>query len=115
MHRLTFEELLLLQDLPSRPRRNRRSENFRAAIRESIVTPANFILPIFVHEESDKNQPIPSMPGIFRLAYGKNVIDHVAEARSFGVNQVVIFPKVCTGMQHHASASVFQTCMRAAC
>jgi hypothetical protein len=30
----------------------------------------------------------------FRLAYGKNVVDHVAEARSLGVNQVVIFPKV---------------------
>ncbi|KAG2501031.1 hypothetical protein HYH03_000850 [Edaphochlamys debaryana] len=81
------------QDLPSRPRRNRRSETFRSAIRECIVSPANFILPIFVHEESSNNVPIPSMPGIFRLAYGKNVIDYVAEARSYGVNQVVIFPK----------------------
>lgn len=35
------------------------------------------------------------MPGIFRLAYGKNVIDYVSEARSYGVNQVVVFPKVC--------------------
>ncbi len=82
------------QNLPSRPRRNRRSETFRSAMRESFLSPANFILPIFVHEESDKNQPIPSMPGYFRLAYGKNVIDNVAEARSYGINQVVIFPKV---------------------
>ncbi|MEW5310665.1 MAG: hypothetical protein WDW38_002441 [Sanguina aurantia] len=81
------------QDLPSRPRRNRRSENFRSAVRESIVSPANFILPIFVHEDSDKNVPISSMPGQFRLAFGKNVLDAVAEARSYGVNQVVIFPK----------------------
>jgi len=66
----------------------------RSAVRESILSPSNFILPIFVHEESDKNQPIPSMPGYFRLAYGKNVIDFVAEARSYGINQVVIFPKV---------------------
>lgn len=63
-------------------------------MRENSVSPANFILPIFVHEEGNTNQPIASMPGIFRLAYGKNVIDHVAEARSVGVNQVVIFPKV---------------------
>lgn len=82
------------QDLPSRPRRNRRSESFRSAIRECIVTPSNFILPIFVHEEGSNNVPIPSMPGIFRLAYGKNVLDYVAEARSYGVNQVVVFPKV---------------------
>lgn len=55
---------------------------------------SQFILPIFVHEEGSTNQPIASMPGIFRLAYGKNVVDHVAEARSVGINQVVIFPKV---------------------
>ncbi len=83
-----------LQNLPARPRRNRRSETFRSAMRESFLSPANFILPIFVHEESDKNQPIASMPDYYRLAYGKNVIDNVAEARSYGINQVVIFPKV---------------------
>lgn len=82
-----------MQDLPSRPRRNRRSETFRSGIRENWLSPSHFILPIFVHE-SDKNEPIQSMPGINRLAYGKNVLDHVAEARSLGVNQVVIFPKV---------------------
>lgn len=81
------------QDLPSRPRRNRRSETFRSAIRESFISPANIILPIFVHEESDKNVPIASMPDVYRLSYGKNVINAVAEARSYGVNQVVIFPK----------------------
>jgi porphobilinogen synthase len=63
-------------------------------MRESWLHPSNFIMPIFVHEEGSTNQPIPSMPGINRLAYGKNVIDYVSEARSYGVNQVVIFPKV---------------------
>jgi hypothetical protein len=51
------------------------------------------ILPIFVHEDTDKNVPIPSMPGVERLAYGKNVLDAVREAKSYGVKQVVIFPK----------------------
>lgn len=55
--------------------------------------PANFIMPIFVHEDSSSNVPIASMPGIERLSFGKNVLDHVAEARSVGINQVVIFPK----------------------
>lgn len=55
------------QDLPSRPRRNRRSATFRQGIRENWLSPAHFILPIFVHE-GDKNQPIPSMPGINRCA-----------------------------------------------
>lgn len=55
--------------------------------------PEHFILPIFVHDESEKNVPIASMPGYERLYYGKGVTDFVAEARSVGVNQVVIFPK----------------------
>jgi delta-aminolevulinic acid dehydratase/porphobilinogen synthase len=63
-------------------------------MRENFVSPSNFILPIFVHEEGDKNVPIASMPGVYRLAYGNNVISAVAEARAYGVNQVVIFPKV---------------------
>lgn len=52
----------------------------------------NFILPLFVHD-GDENQPIPSMPGVSRLSFKNGVNDFVAEARSYGVNQVVIFPK----------------------
>jgi hypothetical protein len=93
----------LSQNLPSRPRRNRRSETFRSAMRESYLSPANFILPIFVHEESSQNQPISSMPDYYRLAYGKNVLENVAEARSYGINQVVIFPKVSMGIANAIS------------
>ena len=77
-------------------------------MRESFVSPANFILPLFIHEEGDKNVPIASMPGYFRLAYGKNVIDAVAEARSLGINQVVIFPKVsnCHACRRHVTDHV---------
>lgn len=96
-HCISWQQISLLhpppQDLPSRPRRNRRSETFRTSIRENFLSPAHFILPIFVHEGA-ANEPIASMPGINRLAYGRSVLDHVAEARSLGVNQVVIFPKV---------------------
>ena len=34
------------------------------------------------------------MPGVNRLGWRHGLIDSVREARSFGVNQVVIFPKV---------------------
>lgn len=39
-----------LQVMPARPRRNRRSPHLRAAFQETLVSPANFILPLFVHE-----------------------------------------------------------------
>jgi Delta-aminolevulinic acid dehydratase len=35
----------------ARPRRNRKSEAMRSMVRETIVTPANFIYPLFIHEE----------------------------------------------------------------
>ncbi len=43
------------QDLSYRPRRNRRSSTVREAFRETILTPANFIYPIFVHDDSDED------------------------------------------------------------
>jgi porphobilinogen synthase len=55
-----------VQDLASRPRRNRRSDTVRKAVRETWLGPEHFILPIFVHEDSDKNVPILSMPGVDR-------------------------------------------------
>jgi hypothetical protein len=81
------------QDLPSRPRRNRRSTAFRQAISETHISPANLILPVFVHD-GEQNIPIASMPGVDRLGWRHGLIENVAEARSLGVNQVVIFPKV---------------------
>ncbi len=81
------------QDLPSRPRRNRRSDTVRKAFSETFLSPSNFIMPVFVHD-GEKNIPIDSMPGVYRLGWQHGLIDAVAEARSYGVNQVVIFPKV---------------------
>ena len=81
------------QDLPSRPRRNRRSPSVRKAFQETILTPDNFIYPIFVHDEGDENIPIGSMPGQDRLSFKSGMIKKVAEARAAGVNQVVVFPK----------------------
>ena len=82
-----------MQDQPSRPRRNRRSQTVRSAVQENSLSPSNFILPLFVHEGA-QNQPIPSMPGVERLSFENGLTDFVAEARSYGVNQVVVFPKV---------------------
>ena len=82
-----------LQDLPSRPRRNRRSPTIRHASSETHLSPSNLILPVFVHD-GEKNSPIASMPGVDRLGWRHGLIDAVQEARSHGVNQVVIFPKV---------------------
>uniref|UniRef100_A0A7S2XYQ0 Delta-aminolevulinic acid dehydratase n=1 Tax=Fibrocapsa japonica TaxID=94617 RepID=A0A7S2XYQ0_9STRA len=75
-----------------RPRRNRKSEAMRSMVRETIVTPSNFIYPLFIHEE-DFNQEIASMPGCERHSL-PSMIKEAEAAWKFGVRSFVLFPKV---------------------
>ena len=99
----TTEFTLGQQDLASRPRRNRRSPTIRGAISETHISPANLILPVFIHD-GEQNLPIASMPGVDRLGWRHGLLDSVAEARSVGVNSVVLFPKVRPGARALAIA-----------
>lgn len=76
----------------ARPRRNRKSAGVRAMVRENIVTPANFIYPLFIHSE-DKNVEISSMPGCFRHT-AESMLNEIGEALELGVKAFVLFPKV---------------------
>ena len=51
-----------------RPRRTRRTTALRSMVRETLVTPADLIQPLFVFEGSGPDEAIPSMPGQFRLS-----------------------------------------------
>lgn len=65
----------------------------RAACQETILTPANFILPLFIHE-GEEDTPIGAMPGCSRLGWRHGLVEEVYKARDVGVNSVVLFPKV---------------------
>jgi porphobilinogen synthase len=64
----------------------------RGMVRENIVTPSNFIYPLFIHDE-DFNQPIPSMPGCERHSLD-SMLREVGESYELGVKTFVLFPKV---------------------
>lgn len=64
----------------------------RGMVRENIVTPSNFIYPLFIHEE-DYNQAIESMPGCERHSL-QSMLREVGEAYDVGVKTFVLFPKV---------------------
>eukprot|EP00339_Tiarina_fusa_P017856 CAMPEP_0117034716 /NCGR_PEP_ID=MMETSP0472-20121206/24698_1 /TAXON_ID=693140 ORGANISM="Tiarina fusus, Strain LIS" /NCGR_SAMPLE_ID=MMETSP0472 /ASSEMBLY_ACC=CAM_ASM_000603 /LENGTH=398 /DNA_ID=CAMNT_0004743967 /DNA_START=13 /DNA_END=1209 /DNA_ORIENTATION=- len=76
----------------ARPRRNRKSATMRGMVRENIVTPSNFIYPLFIHEES-YNTAIESMPGCERHSL-ESMLKEVGEAYNLGVKTFVLFPKV---------------------
>lgn len=75
---------------PLRPRRLRVSPAIRDLVRETTLSPADFIYPLFVRHGSDLQLPIESMPGQFQWT-----LDRLpAVARSIadlGIRAVILF------------------------
>jgi porphobilinogen synthase len=78
-------------DLPSRPRRNRRTAAIRGLVRETTLAPSHLIYPLFVQDGA--TQPIDSMPGQNRWSID-DLIGEVKRAKDLGINAIVLFPKV---------------------
>lgn len=78
--------------LPIRPRRNRKSPAIRSLVRETTLSPADFILPVFFHDDGE-DTPIPSMPGCTRWSID-SLVGEAGEAHALGVPAVVLFPKI---------------------
>ncbi|MCY3634567.1 MAG: porphobilinogen synthase [bacterium] len=75
-------------ELTARPRRNRRTPAIRDMVRETELSPAHFVLPLFVHRGSD--EPIDSMPGVNRWCVD-GLVGEVGRAADLGVHSVVLF------------------------
>ena len=73
-----------------RPRRMRQSEAFRRMVRETILTPNDFILPLFAIKGKNVENPIPSMPGQFQLSVD-NLVKTAEKAYKSGVPAVMLF------------------------
>jgi len=73
-----------------RPRRLRKNPAIRAMVRETSLSPEDFILPLFVIEGENLKKPISSMPGHFQMS-----LDHLAkeaaEIQSLGIPAVILF------------------------
>ena len=55
-------------NLTQRPRRLRLNANIRRMVRETTLTPDDFIYPLFVRYGEGVQNPIASMPGQFQLS-----------------------------------------------
>ncbi|MFQ5464734.1 MAG: porphobilinogen synthase, partial [Thermodesulfobacteriota bacterium] len=51
-----------------RPRRLRKGETMRRMVRETVLTPDDLILPLFVTYGEGVKKPISSMPGSFQMS-----------------------------------------------
>ncbi|SNY95146.1 porphobilinogen synthase [Flagellimonas pacifica] len=76
-----------------RNRRLRSSESIRRLVRETIVTPDDFLVPLFVVEGKDIKEEIPSMPNYFRMSLD-NLEKETKELWQMGLCAVLLFVKV---------------------
>lgn len=79
-------------NLFQRPRRNRKSPAIRALVRETVLTPGDFVYPLFLHEGGE-DQPIESMPGCTRWSLD-GLVREAGAAHALGIPAVVLFPAI---------------------
>ena len=79
-----------MRKLVHRPRRLRRSPTLRNLVRETKLSPYDFVLPLFVSEKIDKRRPIASMPGVFQLSM-EDIVDEAQRARDVGLQAILLF------------------------
>ncbi len=73
-----------------RPRRLRQNENFRAMVRETRLSPSQFILPLFVQTGKGVRDEISSMPGVYRLSVDQ-LAKEAKDCLDAGVRSVILF------------------------
>ncbi len=76
-----------------RNRRLRTNESIRSLVRETVLTPNDFLVPLFVVEGKGVKEEIPSMPNYFR--YSLDLLEkEVKELWAMGLKSVLVFVKV---------------------
>lgn len=73
-----------------RPRRMRETESLRRMVRETRLSPDNFIYPLFVTFGKGVKDEIGSMPGNYRLS-AENAAAEAKEAWGLGIPAVILF------------------------
>jgi len=71
-------------------RRMRRTETLRGLVRESELSPADLIQPLFALAGEGVREEVPSMPGIERLSIS-NLVEEAGEVAAAGVGAVLLF------------------------
>ncbi len=73
-----------------RPRRLRKTELLRGLVRETRLSVASFIYPMFVCPGTNVCQQVSSMPGVFQQSADK-IVEDCREVESLGIPGVILF------------------------
>jgi porphobilinogen synthase len=75
----------------TRLRRTRATGWSRAMVRETILSPADLIWPLFITEGENVEEPIASLPGVSRWSVDK-IVARAGEAIALGIPCIALFP-----------------------
>jgi porphobilinogen synthase len=81
-----------------RNRRLRVNESIRSLVRETTLSPTDFMFPMFIAEGENVQVEIPSMPGIYRRSIDLTVAE-VKEIYALGIRAVNIYVKVSEALK----------------
>ncbi len=99
-----------------RLRKHRVNQRIRDLFSETKISANDLVMPYFVIEGNDKNEPIKSMPGISRLSID-NLVKDIKEAKSLGIQAALLFG-VCNkkdkfGREAYSETGIVQKAIRA--
>jgi porphobilinogen synthase len=99
-----------------RPRRLRKNETLRRMVRETKVSPDDFIYPLFITHGRKVRNEISSMPGVAQLSVDLAVAE-AKEAYQLGIPAVLLFgipkKKDLRGSEGYAPSGIVQQAIRA--
>jgi porphobilinogen synthase len=99
-----------------RPRRLRRTEALRGLVRETRLSTAGLIYPLFVCPGQKVHQEVSSMPGVFQQSADK-IVEECREVEALGIPGVILFglpeKKDPRGMSSTAADGVVQRAIEA--
>lgn len=75
----------------TRLRRTRKSPQLRDLVRENYLSVGDLIWPVFVRDGEGVEEPVPSMPGVYRRSVDK-IVEAAKEAADLGIPAICLFP-----------------------
>jgi porphobilinogen synthase len=99
-----------------RPRRLRLTAGIRRMVRETTLSPADFVYPLFVRHGRGQRVPIASMPGVAQLTVDK-LADEAQAIAGLGIPAVILFgipaAKDATGSDNTSPDGIVPQAIRA--
>ncbi len=90
----------------SRLRRMRRDDFSRRMMRETQLTPADLIWPVFVLEGEGQREAVTSIPGVERLSLDL-LIEEAREAHELGIPALALFPVVGAALKSELAEEAY--------